>query len=402
MAYRPFEAVEPAPIDPIFGLTELFKKDPRPDKVNLTQGVYQNAEGKNVVLHSVKQAEKILLEEETTKTYLPIAGEEQLGAIVREMVFGADHPVIAGERAATMHTPGGTGALRLGADFIRSQFPNAAIWISDPSWPSHKSVVGSAGLTAKTYPYLEPERQGLGFDAMMETLEKVPEGDVVILHACCHNPSGIDPSRRQWEQLLELFLRRPIVPFFDFAYQGFGTGLEEDAYPVRAFAQAGLEMLVSSSFSKNFGLYRERVGALTLVGGDTGEVQRAFSRLKFCARANYSNPPAHGGQVVKTVYRDPELKALWEKELDEMRHRIHQMRVQFVDGLKSAGVSRDFEFLKEQKGMFSFSGISREEVGQLREHFGVYLLENGRINVAGITPHNMDYLCASVAKVLRG
>jgi aspartate aminotransferase/aromatic-amino-acid transaminase len=401
MSYRPFAVVEMAPPDPILGTVEQFRKETNPKKVNLCIGVYQDHTGANPVLKSVKQAERMWLEQERTKDYLGMAGEESYGRLVQELVFGAAHAAVKEQRAVTLHAPGGTGALRVGGDFIHTQLPKAALWISDPTWPNHRGIFQSAGLKVNSYPYYDPQSHGLDFGRMLEALEKIPEGDVVLLHGCCHNPTGADPTPQQWNELAALFKRRPLVPFLDFAYQGFGDGLEEDAYGVRAFAAEGLEMLLSSSFSKNFGLYRERVGALTFVAGDSQEAARVMSRAKLTVRANYSSPPSHGGKVVEIVLSHPELRALWAQEVNAMRDRIHQMRRLFVQGLKAQGVARNFDFIMAQRGMFSFSGITAEEVKTLKEQYGIYLVDNGRINVAAMTPDNMDYLCASIAAVLK-
>jgi aspartate/tyrosine/aromatic aminotransferase len=274
--------------------------------------------------------------------------------------------------------------------------------VSDPTWPNHPGVFRSAGLKVATYPYFDAPGNRLRFEELLGALERVPEGDVVLLHGCCHNPTGVDPTPAQWEQVVEVFRRRPILPFLDFAYQGFGQGLDEDAFAVRTFADAGVEMLVANSFSKNFGLYRERVGSLTLVNGDAAGAERVMSRLKQTVRSNYSNPPAHGGKVVELVLGDPELHALWQREVNEMRDRIRGMRRLFVETLKTCGVERNFDFLMEQHGMFSFSGIGKAEVQVLRERYGIYMLENGRINVAAMTTARMDYLCSSIAEVLKG
>lgn len=400
MSFHLFERLEMAPPDPILGLNEQFKSDSNPSKVNLTIGIYLNAEGVCPVLSSVKQAEKIMLERETTKNYLSIEGDARFGGLVREQVFGGEHRVIRENLATTMHTPGGTGALKVGADFIASQFPGAGVWISDPSWPNHRGLFTAAGYAVHTYPYLDAENNRLDFEAMRETLETVPENDLVLLHGCCHNPTGIDLTQAQWDALVELFQRRALLPFIDIAYQGLGDGLEEDAYGVRAFGEAGINMLVATSFSKCFGLYRERVGGVTLVASSREEAERALSNLRVCVRTNYSSPPAHGSNIVETVLSDSELKKLWRTELDGMRERIQSMRSLFVEKLKEEGVKRDFGFLHGQKGMFSFTGITGEPVLRLRSEFGVYMLENGRINVAGITPHNVDYLCRSIATVL--
>jgi aspartate/tyrosine/aromatic aminotransferase len=401
MPYRPFAAVEMAPPDPILGIVEQFKQSTNPKKVNLCIGVYQDETGANPVLKSVKQAEKMWLELEHTKDYLGMAGEEGLCRAVQEIVFGADSSVVKERRAATLIAPGGTGALRVGADFLHGLLPQAAVWISDPTWPNHRGIFQAGGLAVKTYPYYDDARHGLVFDKMLAALEQVPEGDVVLLHACCHNPTGCDPAPAQWDRIVELFKRRPIVPFLDFAYQGFGQGLEPDAYAVRAFANAGLEMLVASSFSKNFGVYRERVGAITFVTGETAEAARVMSRAKLTVRANYSNPPAHGGKAVELVLSTAELKALWLTEVKGMCARIQQMRRLFVETLKAKGVQDDFSFILGQRGMFSFSGITGAKVQKLKDRYGIYMSDNGRINVAAMTPSTMDYLCTSIAAVLK-
>lgn len=400
MSYHPFENVEMAPADPILGINELFKNDANPRKINLSIGIYLDEKGICPVLSAVKQAEKIQLEKETTKEYLGIAGEARFGDHVRELLFGKDHPVVTEGRAATLHTPGGTGALKVGADFIASQFPEAAAWVSDPTWPNHRMLFKQAGFAVKTYAYLDPARHALDFEGMVEALERIPEGDLVLLHGCCHNPTGIDPTQEQWDELVRLFGRRALIPFIDIAYQGLGSGLEQDAYSVRAFGAAGLSFLAASSYSKCFGLYRERVGGLTLVAASAKEAERSLSNLKICVRANYSSPPSHGGLVVDTVLATPELRKLWLSELDTMRGRIQQMRALLVENLRKAGVKRDFSFLLEQKGMFSYTGITGEPVARLRCEYGIYMLENGRINVAGIIPGNVEYLCRSLAAVL--
>lgn len=401
MPYSPFSNVESAPPDPILGLTENFRNEANPKKINLTTGVYQDETGVNPVLKSIKQAERMWLEMETTKDYLGIGGEASYAATVQKFVFGADHPVVSEGRAATAHTPGGTGALRVAGDFLHGQFPGAAIWVSDPTWPNHHGVFKSAGFKVNTYPYYDPDTRGLRYEELMATLESIPENDVVLLHGCCHNPTGVDPTPEQWDGIVRLFKERPILPLLDFAYQGFGQGLDPDSYAVRAFASAGLEMIVTSSFSKNFGMYRERVGALTVVTADPSAATAVMTRLKQAIRSNYSNPPSHGGNVVEMVIANEELHALWERELDEMRERIQGMRRLFVETLKKCGVRRDFDFLLRQNGMFSFSGIAKAEVVELREKYGIYLVENGRINVAAMTKANMDYLCQSIAAVLK-
>ncbi|MDH4224637.1 MAG: aspartate/tyrosine/aromatic aminotransferase, partial [Deltaproteobacteria bacterium] len=294
----------------------------------------------------------------------------------------------------------GTGALRLGGDFLKVHFPGAVVWISDPTWPNHRGVFQAAGLKVATYPYYDPATSALRLDEILAAMGAMARGDVVVLHACCHNPTGIDPTPAQWDQLIRAMEQRGLIPFVDFAYQGFGSDVDGDAYVVRALGKSGLSFLVAGSFSKNFGLYRERTGVLTVTAGDKPEMERVMSQVKAVARANYSNPPAHGGKVVELILSRPDLKKIWSAELDEMRDRIKQMRILFGETLKAKGVNQDFSFLTRQNGMFSFSGITKEQVGRLKSEFGVYLVDNGRINVAGMTTKNMDRLCGAIAKVL--
>jgi aspartate/tyrosine/aromatic aminotransferase len=395
-----FAKIPLAPPDSIIGLTEQFKADPNPAKVNLGVGVYLDENGVNPVLKAVKKAEQMWWAEEKSKDYLAIHGDARFGQLTQELVFGAKSPVLAAGRAVTLHSPGGTGALRLAGDFIKTEFPDAQIWISDPTWPNHRGVFAAAGLAVRSYPYYDPATHGLRFEALLDELEQAPEGDAVVLHACCHNPTGVDPTPEQWAALVALFQRRALLPVLDFAYQGLGDGVEEDAAAVRRFAESGLSFLVASSYSKNLGLYRERVGALTLVAATKDEAARVMSRAKLNARVNYSNPPAHGGLVAALVMGDPALRKEWLAELGQMRERILEMRRLFVRTLTELGVARDFSFIAHQRGMFSFSGITKDEVRRLREEFGVYLIENGRINVAGMTRSTMPYLCKAIATVL--
>lgn len=395
-----FEQLTAAPPDPILGLTEAFKKDPRPDKINLGVGVYTTDAGDTPVLASVKQAEAALLAEEKTKNYLAIPGAPAYGHEVQKLLFGPGHEILASGRAATAQTPGGTGGLRVTGDFIKRLWPNATVWVSDPTWANHPQVFQAAGLGVKTYPYYDYTTQSLAFDALTAALRGVPAGDVVLLHGCCHNPSGMDMTPAQWGVVADIARERRFLPLFDFAYQGFGDGIDADAAGLRAFCTPGFELLVCSSFSKNFGLYNERVGALTVVAGDAESAEKAFSHVKACIRANYSNPPAHGGAVVTKILSTPELRALWEQEVTEMRDRINGMRRAFVEELQRQGVHRDFSFITRQKGMFSFSGLSKEQVERLRDEFGVYIVGNGRISVAGMNSRNIAPLCAAIAKVL--
>lgn len=395
-----FERLEMAPPDAILGLTEAFKKDPAPHKINLGVGVYKDENNQTPVLQSVKKAEEKLLKEESTKNYLSIPGSPAYGACVRELLFGADHEIVASGRAQTAQTPGGTGALRVAADFIKQQFPGASIWISDPTWANHNAIFAAAGIAVKTYPYYDAESKGLNFEAMKAALAAAPAGDAVLLHACCHNPSGIDPDSAQWTELAALTAEKGLLPFFDFAYQGFGRGLEEDAEGLRAFCTPGRELLICSSFSKNFGLYNERVGALTLVAADADTAASAFSHVEKSIRANYSNPPFHGGAIVTTILQDAELRALWIEELAAMRDRIQSMRDSFVETLKAKGVDRDFSFIARQIGMFSFSGLTKAQVDALRDKHALYIVGSGRISVAGMTPTNMGPLCDAIKSVL--
>ncbi len=395
-----FETIEMAPADAILGLTDAFKKDPNPDKINLGVGIYKDEHGATPILESVKEAEKRLLAQGNPKTYLPIPGSPAFGEAVRNLLFGEEHPVIQLRCACTAHTPGGTGALRVASDFVRRCAGPVPVWVSDPTWANHTSIFEAAGLPVKTYPYYTPETKSLNFPAMMNALENAAQGEIVLLHACCHNPSGVDLSPDQWRETASLIKRRGLLPLVDFAYQGFGEGLEEDAAGVRMLCEQVDEVLICSSYSKNFGLYRDRCGALTLKAAAENSACRAFSHVEKAIRANYSNPPAHGGEIVTTIMKDPELRILWESEVTAMRNRINGMRVLFVDTLKELGVNQDFSFIRQQRGMFSFSGLSREQVTVLRQKYAIYIVGSGRINVAGITESNVVPLCRAIADVL--
>jgi aspartate/tyrosine/aromatic aminotransferase len=396
-----FDHLTPAPPDAILGLTDAFKRDAHPKKVNLTIGVYKDAEGKTPVLSAVKKAEEKLLKVETTKSYLPIEGAAEYGALVQELVFGAGHEIIKSGRAVTADTPGGTGALRVAADLLHTLRPGTTVWLSEPTWPNHPGIFEAAGLKVKIYPYYEARTHSIDFGALIKTLEGAHEGDVVVLHACCHNPTGIDPTAEQWHTLAALVHSKKLMPFFDFAYQGLGDGIEEDARGLRLFAGFPGEMLISSSFSKNFGLYNERTGALTLVARSAEAAQTSLTHLRRAIRVNYSNPPAHGASIVTTVLSDPVLRKEWDTELKAMCQRIHEMRELFVKTLKVKGVKRDFSFLARQRGMFSYSGLTKPQVDALRDNHGVYIVGSGRINVAGLTTANMEPLCEAIASVLR-
>ncbi|HND53084.1 MAG TPA: amino acid aminotransferase [Pirellulaceae bacterium] len=395
------ELLSMAPPDPILGLGEAFRKDTNPRKINLSVGVYKDAAGNTPILASVKSAEKRLLESETNKAYLPIEGAPQYGKLVRELLFGADHEAAASGRSVTCHTPGGTGALRVAADFLKKKLPVARVWFSKPTWDNHLNIFSSAGLQVDTYAYIDAAGKALDFDAMLASLGQIPTGDAVLLHAGCHNPTGIDPTPEQWRKIADVIHERGLLPIVDFAYQGFGVGIREDAAGLAELTRPGKELLVCSSFSKNFGLYNERVGALTIVAGGKEAADISLSHAKTCIRVNYSNPPCHGAAVVATVLGDAALKQQWEGEVAEMRDRIARMRQLFVDTMKTKAPGRDFSFIKQQRGMFSFSGLSPMQVDELRNKHAIYIVVNGgRINVAGMTDGNMDELCSAIASVL--
>ncbi|MFN8467571.1 MAG: amino acid aminotransferase [Caldilineaceae bacterium] len=395
-----FETIVAAPPDPILGLTEAFKKDKNAKKVNLGVGVYKDAAGQTPILNSVKSAEERLLKSENTKNYLPIDGQPEFDRATVELLFGAGHPVLAAQRTVTAQAPGGTGALRVAADFVFSTLGKRTVWLSDPTWPNHPQVFNAAGLPTASYPYFDKQTNGVAFEAMLNALRAMPEGDVVVLHGCCHNPTGVDLQPQHWQAVGEVLAARKLLPLVDFAYQGFANGLEEDAAGMHQLVEHCDSMLVASSYSKNFGLYNERVGALTLVAPDDKQAEAALSHIKRVARANYSNPPAHGGAIVATVLNDPQLRRQWEAEVAEMRDRINTMRHLFVETLQEKGVDRDFSFIARQRGMFSFSGLNGDQVKALRERFGIYIVGSGRISVAGMTEDNMDYLCSAIAEVL--
>ena len=390
-----------APPDAILGLTEAFKQDSNPRKINLGAGVFVDETGRTPILASVKTAEAAILASAKSKSYMPIAGEPTYRKLVQEMVFGADHPVIAAGRAHTAHTPGGTAALRVGADFLRKFSPQATVWLSKPTWANHRGVFTAAGFPVKEYPYYNPVTKALDHAALLAALRQIPAGDIVLLHACCHNPTGVDLNPEQWKQVADIAAKRGWLPFVDFAYQGYGDGLEADRAGVLALATRCPEILIASSFSKNFGLYQDRTGALTLVAADTQAAASVFSNIELAIRVNYSNPPAHGGLIVSHILTTPELKQQGLGELDAMRHHITGVRHKFVAALKQHGVPGDFGFIARQKGMFSFSGLTDAQVAWLRVERSIYIVTGGRINVAGITPQNLDYLCAAIAAVVR-
>ncbi|MGG6135445.1 amino acid aminotransferase [Pantoea allii] len=395
-----FESISAAPADPILGLADLYRADDRPNKINLGIGVYKDETGKTPVLTSVKKAEQYLLENETSKNYLSIDGLPDFAHCTQELLFGKGNALIASGRARTAQTPGGTGALRVAADFLSTQTAVKRVWVSNPSWPNHKNVFNAAGLEVCEYQYYDAANHTLDFDGMLASLKEVKAGDVVLFHGCCHNPTGIDPTAEQWQQLAQLSQANGWLPLFDFAYQGFARGLEEDAEGLRIFAASHQELIVASSYSKNFGLYNERVGAITLVASDAATVETAFSQVKYTIRANYSNPPSHGAAVVATILGNDALRTIWQQELSDMRQRIQRMRQLFVNTLADKGAQQDFSFIIKQNGMFSFSGLTKDQVIRLREEFGVYAVNSGRVNVAGMTPDNMSALCEAIVAVL--
>ncbi|WP_107855397.1 amino acid aminotransferase [Neisseria weaveri] len=395
-----FEHIQAAPADPILGLGEAFKAETRAEKVNLGIGVYKDAQGRTPIVKAVKEAEKRLLETENTKNYLTIDGVAEYNVQTQKLLFGADSEIIASKRAKTAQSLGGTGALRVAAEFVKRQTNAKNVWISTPTWPNHNAIFNAVGMNICDYRYYDKNTHGLDWDGLIEDLSKAEAGDVVLFHGCCHNPTGIDPTPEQWETLAKMSAEKGWLPLFDFAYQGFANGLEEDAYGLRAFTKLNKELLVASSYSKNFGMYNERVGAFTVVAADEDTANRAFSQVKTIIRTLYSNPASHGGSTVALVLKDEGLKAQWIAELDEMRGRIKEMRQKFVDLLKEYGAEQDFSFIIEQNGMFSFSGLTPEQVDRLKDEFAIYAVRSGRINVAGITEDNIRYLCQSIVKVL--
>jgi len=394
-------SVEMAPRDPILGLTEQYNADRNPKKVNLGVGVYTDEAGKVPLLDCVKQAEKQLVAQASPRNYLPIDGLAAYDQAVQQLVFGANNSVVQEKRVVTVQTLGGTGGLKVGADFLRRLSPAAEVWISDPSWENHRALFENAGFKVNSYPYYDATTRGVNFPAMLAALNGMPSGSVVVLHACCHNPTGVDLSPEQWVQVLAAVKSRNLTPFLDIAYQGFGAGLDEDGAAVRQFAAAGIPVFVSNSFSKSFSLYGERVGALSIVTHSGEEGARVLSQIKRLVRTNYSNPPTHGGKIVATVLATPDLRTLWEKELAHMRDRIRDMRKLLVEKIHARVPGVDFSFVVRQNGMFSYSGLAKEQVLRLRNEFGVYAIDSGRICVAALNTGNIDYVADSVAQVLK-
>jgi len=390
-----FATIEMAPRDPILGITEAFNADKNPNKINLGVGVYYDDNGKVPLLECVKKAEASLMEKASPRTYLPIDGLAAYDKAVQELVFGADSAVIKEKQAI-----GGTGALKLGADFLKRFALDAQVWISDPSWENHRALFESAGFVVNNYPYYDAATRSVNFSGMLNALKSMPTGSIVLLHACCHNPTGADLTDGQWAEVIQIVTSRGLIPFLDMAYQGFGDGIEADGKVVGLFAQAGGPLFVSNSFSKSFSLYGERVGALSIVAVSTEEAARVLSQLKRVVRTNYSNPPIHGGQVVATALATPELRATWEEELAGMRVRIRAMRKALVQKLKEKAPTHDFDFVIQQRGMFSYSGLTKAQVDRLRDEFSIYAVDTGRICVAALNSRNIDHVVDAIAKVL--
>ncbi len=395
-----FTAVEMAPRDPILGLNEQFAADTNPNKVNLGVGVYYDDNGKLPLLDCVQKAEIAMMEAPKARGYLPIDGIAAYDSAVKNLVFGADSEPVKSGRVATIQAIGGTGGLKIGADFLKHLKPGAKVLISDPSWENHRALFTQAGFVVETYAYYDAAGRGVNFAGMLADLKAAAPGTVVVLHACCHNPTGYDITPAQWDQVIDVVKAGQLVPFLDMAYQGFGQGIAEDGAAVAKCVAAGLSFLVSTSFSKSFSLYGERVGALSVLCQDKEEAGRVLSQLKIMIRTNYSNPPIHGGTVVAAVLNTPELRALWEQELAGMRTRIREMRGTLVAGLKKAGVQQDMGFITTQVGMFSYSGLSKDQMVRLRSEFGVYGTDTGRMCVAALNSKNIDYVCAAIAKVI--
>jgi aromatic-amino-acid transaminase len=395
-----FSAVEMAPRDPILGLNEQFNADTNPNKVNLGVGVYFDDNGKLPLLQCVQAAEKTMMATPTARGYLPIDGIVAYDNAVKALVFGAESDVVKSGRVSTVQAIGGTGGLKIGADFLKKVSPNAKVLISDPSWENHRAIFVNAGFEVGTYAYYDAEKRGVNFDGMLASLNAAAAGTIVVLHACCHNPTGYDITDAQWAQVIAVVKAKSLTAFLDMAYQGFGHGIAEDGAVIGKFVAAGLNIFVSTSFSKSFSLYGERVGALSVVANDKEEASRVLSQLKIAIRTNYSNPPIHGGAVVAAVLNNPELRAQWESELAEMRVRIKAMRQKLVDSLKAAGVQQDMSFITSQIGMFSYSGLTKDQMVRLRSEFGVYGTDTGRMCVAALNSKNIDYVCASIAKVV--
>ncbi|MBU3726575.1 MAG: aspartate/tyrosine/aromatic aminotransferase [Polynucleobacter sp.] len=395
-----FSSVQLAPKDPIFGLTEAYTADQRPGKVNLGVGVYYTDEGKVPLLRAVLEAEKEVVAKEAPRAYIPIEGPNPYNSAVQNLLFGKDSALIQAGRVVTAECLGGTGALRVGGDFVKRLEPNSPAAISSPSWENHRGIFEAAGYTVLDYTYFDPKTRGVDFDGMVKSLESFPAKTLVILHACCHNPTGADLTKDQWKTIISICQQKQLIPFLDIAYQGFADGIEEDGAAVRMFADSGMSFFVSSSFSKSFSLYGERVGALSIVTQNKEESARVLSQLKRVIRTNYSNPPTHGAAIVATVLNSPKLRQMWEDELAQMRDRIKSMRHGLKEKLAAAGISHDFSFIEAQRGMFSYSGLTADQVAKLQEQDAIYALSTGRICVAALNSKNIDRVAQAIARVL--
>ncbi|TDO96266.1 aromatic amino acid transaminase [Marinomonas balearica] len=396
-----FKHLKAVPGDPLLALIVAHQQDTNPKKIDLGVGVYKDDTGLTPILESVKKAEAFMVENEVTKSYLGVYGAPEFSPIIQDLLLGKDSDVIKQGRIQSTQTPGGTGALKVAADFISANLSDARLWVSDPTWGNHQSIFDSAGVEVIAYPYYDATTNGVRFDEMMSKLEaETKEGDVLLLHACCHNPTGVDLKIEHWEALTELVNKRNLLPLVDAAYQGFGDGLEEDMAGLRYMAERVPSMLIANSFSKNFGVYRDRCGGLSVIAATGEEAKNAFSIIGQAIRANYSMPPAHGATLVHTIMSNPELKSLWETEVTQMRDRINGLRSQLVQKLAKSGVSKDFSFIEQQRGMFSYSGLTFEQVRQLRSEYSIYIADTGRMSIAGVSDQNIDYLCDSIAKVV--
>jgi aspartate aminotransferase len=395
-----FDLLSAMPEDPILGLMAAYRKDPREQKIDLGVGVYQNDRGQTPVMRAVKEAEDRLIKQQTTKTYQGIAGDPEYNRLVLELLLSKEHPALADGRAVSIQAPGGSGALRIGAEVIRRANPEARLWVGTPTWPNHIPLLGSSGFQIEEYPYYDQKNHRINFDSMLATLQQIPRGDIVLLHGCCHNPTGSDLNPQQWQQLTELAQERGFIPFIDIAYQGLGDGLEEDARGLRLMASELPELVIASSCSKNFGLYRERTGSTSFICKDTKQPPVVLSQAMSIARQTYSMPPAHGALLVSMILGDEALRAEWENEVNEVRHRIQNMRQLLTDGIRNNSAGQSFDHIIEQKGMFSFLGISEAQLNSLREDFGIYIVNSTRINLAGINSGNIAYLSESILKVL--
>jgi aromatic-amino-acid transaminase len=390
-----------APRDPILGVTEVFVADKNPRKVNLGVGVYYDDAGKVPLLECVQRAEQQRVQSGAPKSYLPIDGLQSYDQAVQALVFGAKAPLLREKRVITVQALGGTGGLKIGADFLRQISPDAQVWISEPSWENHRALFEGAGFKVEAYPYYDPATRGLKFDAMLVALQALPAGTIVVLHSCCHNPTGVDLSQEQWRKVLGVVQARGLVPFLDLAYQGFGDGIDADAFAPRLFAGAMSPIFLSSSFSKSLSLYGERIGAFSLVAASADEAARALSQVKRVVRTNYSNPPTHGGDIVARVLDTPELRALWEKELGAMRERIKAMRKALAEGVQRRVPGADYSFVIKQRGLFSYTGLSKAQVERLRTEYSIYAIDTGRVCVAALNSGNIDYVAEAIAKVIR-